>query len=234
MGDDVRRAKVVGVIASGDDAGRKPVKKAATPVWMWAIMAAAIVVPVGGVAVVLLIRIAAVQADRMGDATRGAIRWGEAANADGVEVRVLAVEIAQWQCQSESRKVATSDVAGLTITLQISTRDTTKTYQTNALDHGATLADNFGQRLKPKGPIVSRGIGYMKVIGQLDKLENNERYTIRSDAPLTDKLVFDTPVEGAKVLYLKIARENYGGRGRDTFEIPDTAWKPKPRLVPKD
>lgn len=109
----------------------------------------------------------------------------------------------------------------MVIVVSIETTDKTKKHFAKGAIGSADLEDDLGNVLNKKR--MEDQFGWtIKIDGQL---EAGATYSVRSDDPLGDTLVFEKPVEAASNLILRLEASNYGVGGEVVFEIPANVWK---------
>jgi hypothetical protein len=207
---------------------RKPVAKSSSgmPVWGWLAIAGLVVfggmLLVCGGCVALVSRITPSPADVI-EASATPTRFGESAKFGPLSVQVKSARLSTYSGTSPAGHEVVSSSSGVLIALQTSTTDATKEHAAKGAISSATLKDQFGNSLSTMR--LKTDFGFTcEINGQL---KGGSSYTVRSDRPLGDLLVFDEPVPAASTLILTVDAANYGGKGELKFEIPESEWKPK-------
>ena len=242
MGDDVRRAKVVGATDVNDDAPvARPRRKARTPRWVVPAVIVALVVATGVVALGGGVAYQAVKSTRAllaaqpsaqavpTTAAPGAVAepatpplpWGGVAKVKEIRVEVGTVHIKQITGTTPENKPCVSATNTLRIQMFVLTEDKTRAFKVGAAVESATAVDNFGNVLPVRTLTTNQGVK-CKVDTQL---EPGKEYNVQSNGPQLDTLYFEVPVEAATGVTLTMSAEPYGGRGSIAFTIPAGAWR---------
>lgn len=153
------------------------------------------------------------------------LAFGESVAFGPLTVQVKTARLAHYQGRSPAKSVISSSQPGIVSTIVITTTDGTKEHTAKGATGTASLTDDLGNTISAMR--LKTDLGFTcDIDGQL---KGGGVYTVRSDKPLSDTLVFDQPVPAASTLTLTLDATNYGGTGNLVVTLPESIWKPKKR-----